>query len=148
MGDFSLYVRLDADEATPETATELIESYVDAYDNVEIEREQIDGADEFGVIVPEEALDIEHIDTYAEIYMDLRERPEVYDISLWGPGSERFPVRVYHYALQQISSPDLYDFHALDDQETLVIAESPTEMEQARRDVGPGGRPTGGGAKF
>lgn len=148
MGDFSLYVRLVDDENGPESIEEVVEKYVEEYDSVTYESNEIDTGEEPGVIVPEKALDIDDIDAFAAIFEDLRDDPAVHDIGLWGPGSERYPVRVYHYALQQLADPDLYQFHAIDDQETLVICESQLELEQARTEIGPAGLVEGGKAKF
>lgn len=148
MGDFSLYVRLVDDENAPGSIEELLDEYVEAHDSVTYESSEIDAGDEPGVIVPKKALDIGDIDAFAAIFEDLRDDPAVHDIGLWGPGSERYPVRAYHYALQHLSDPDLYQFHAIDDQETLVICESQLELEQARTEIGPAGLVEGGEAKF
>lgn len=147
MGEFNIYLRLVEEEA-PDRIEELLDQYVEADEAVEYEGSDPDTADESGVIVPEKGLDIDDIDAFAAIFEELRDNPAVHDLSLWGPSSERFPLRVYHYALQQLSDPDLYQFHAIDDQETLVIAESQLELERARREVGPGGLVEGGEAKF
>jgi len=69
--------------------------------------------------------------------MELQETEEPLEIGLWGPTAERFPVPVQHYALQQISTPDAYHFHALDNKVTLVIADSQQRVQQLRQEVPP-----------
>jgi len=42
---------------------------------------------------------------------------------------------VQHYALQQIQQPSLYEYHALDGQVTLVVADSEFAAERVQREV-------------
>lgn len=148
MGAFSLYIRYRSDEGTKEDAEALLEGYVDEYESVEYESERIDAESEPGVIVPENGLDISDIDAFASIVEELRDDPAVHDMSLWGPGSQRYPVRAYHHALRSLSDPDRYQFHAIDNRETLVVCDNPTDLQQAREDIGAAGLVEGGTAKF
>jgi hypothetical protein len=147
MGEFSIYLRLDEEHA-PDRIEELLGGYVEEYESVSYEASTIDDGDEPGVIVPEKALDIDDIEAYVAIFEALQDDPAVYDLSLWGPDSERYPLRAYHYALQHLADPNLYQFHAIDDQETLVICESVMELEQARNEIGQAGLVEGPDAKF
>ena len=147
MGAFSLYIRY-RNEGASESADELLERFVDEHESVSFESEAIDADAKPGVIVPENGLDIEHIEAFAPIFESLRDNLDVEDISLWGPGSERFPVRVYHHALRSLANPDQYQFHAIDNRETLLICDTPGELNQAREEIGPAGLVEGGRAKF
>ena len=134
MVEFTLHIRLDGDRAGADDGERLLSPYVDR-EGVTYGDDRVE-ATEPGVVVPDVAtLEIEGIETFAEIYTDLRTRDEIHDISLWGPSAERFPVPVQHYALQQIQRPTLYEYHALDDQVTLVVAESEMAADQIRREV-------------
>jgi hypothetical protein len=136
MAEFSLHLRLDAEQADPADGEELLAPYVESHDSVEYGSDRMAAPDNAGVVIPEtSSLEVDDIEAFADIYDDLRQRPEVHDLSLWGPSSERFPIPVQHYALQQIQQPDLYEFHAIDEQVTLVIAESELEAEQVQREV-------------
>jgi len=136
MAEFTLHLRLDAEQAGPKGGENLLAPYVEAHDSVEYGSDRMAAPADSGVVVPEtSSLEIDDIEAFAHIYDDLRQRPEVCDLNLWGPSSERFPVPVQHYALQQIQQPDLYEFHAIDEQVTLVIAESELEAEQVQREV-------------
>jgi hypothetical protein len=147
MAEFALYLQLLEDEA-PDDVEDLLGPFVDSYDSVEYESSTVDSDDQPGVVVPEKALAIDDVDAFAEVFQALHEDPAVHDLSLWGPGSSRFPVRAYHHALRSLSDPDRYQFHALDDRETLVICDTPTDLQQAREDLGPAGLAAGGNAKF
>ena len=147
MAEFALYVQLLEDEA-PDDIEDLLGPFVDAYDSVEYESSTVDPDDRPGVVVPEQSLAIDDVDVFAEIFLELDDDPVVHGLSLWGPGSSRFPVRAYHHALRSLSDPDRYQFHALDDRETLVICDTPTDLRQAREDLGPSGLVAGGDAKF
>ena len=140
MGDFSLYLRLDPADADADTATTILDPYVEAYEDVEYVPDPDAGEESGDVIVPEKGLDIAGLETYAELFEDLRKYPAVSHLKPWGPDSERFPVVVKHFALQQIPDPDLYEFHALDDEETLVVCESELELQQVQQAVPPTGR--------
>ena len=149
MGAFSMYIRVNSDEVTsPAEADELLDTYVEEYESVSYESAAVDAGGEPGVIVPENALDIDDIGDFAAIFEELRDSPVVHDISLWGPGSMRFPLRVYHHALRSLSDPDGYQFHAIDNRETLLICDSPQALERAREEIGPSGLVEGGRAKF
>ena len=147
MAEFTLYVQLLEDEA-PDDVEDLLGPFGDAYDSVAYETSTVDSDDQPGVVVPEKALAIDDVDAFAEVFQALHGDPAVHDLSLWGPGSSRFPVRAYHHALRSLSDPDRYQFHALDDRETLVICDTPTDLQQAREDLGPAGLAAGGNAKF
>jgi hypothetical protein len=135
MAEFTLHIRLDADRADASDGEGLLSPYVEAHETVEFGSDRVEGAGP-GVVVPEpSSLEIADIETFAEVYTGLRTEPAVHDISLWGPSSERFPVPVQHYALQQIQQPRLYEYHALGDTVTLVIADSEMAAEQVQREV-------------
>jgi len=124
----------DPNETDP--GQELLGPSVDEHEDVSFGSARVESGDQEDVFVPERAsLEIESAETFATVYDDLRTRPEVHDLSLWGPDAERFPVPVQHYALQQIEQPDLYEFHAVDDKVTLVIAESEMAAEEVQRTV-------------
>lgn len=146
MGAFSLYVRLSDDEGAP-TAEDVLASHVDAHDSVDYERADIDD-DQNDPGVSETGLDIGDIEAFASVVVDLKDTEAVEAISLWGPGSERYPVEVYHYALRNLSDPDRYQFHALDDRVTLLICDTPAALRQAKDEIGPAGLVEGGEAKF
>ncbi len=136
MAVFTLHLRLDAEQADAGDGEKLLAPYVESHDSVEYGSDRVAVPDDPGVVVPERStLEIDDIESFADIYDDLRQRPEVHDLNLWGPSSERFPTPVQHYALQQIQQPDLYEFHAIDEQVTLVVAESELEAEQVQREV-------------
>jgi hypothetical protein len=135
MAEFNLQPRLDADGSEAGDARELLAPYVDEHEAVTFGDDSTDASERDRVLIPEAYLEIDGVELFAAIYTELQEKPAVVDIGLWGPTAERFPVRVQHYALQQISQPDLYEFHALDGQVTLVIAESKPEAEQVQREV-------------
>lgn len=135
MAEFNLQPRLDAAESEPSDAEELLSSYADTEEAVALGTEPAGASVDDGVLIPESYLEIDGVELFAEIYTELVEEPAVVGVALWGPTAERFPVRVEHYALQQIEQPDLYEFHALGGQVTLVIAESKLEAEQVKREV-------------
>jgi len=135
MAEFTLHIRLDGDRAEAEDGERLLSPYVENHETVEFGSDRVEGARP-GVVVPEpSSLEIADIETFAEVYTGLRTDPAVHDISLWGPSSERFPVPVQHYALQQIQQPRLYKYHALGDTVTLVVADSEMAAEQVQREV-------------
>jgi hypothetical protein len=135
MAEFNLHPRLDADRHGTDDAESLLSEYVESHDAVSEGTAPVEQSGGEGVVVPDQFLEIEGIELFAETYQDLVADSAVVDVALWGPTAERFPVRVQHYALQQISQPDLYEFHAIDGQVTLVIAESQREAEQLHQDV-------------
>lgn len=136
MAEFSLHVRLDAVESGPEDGNALLTPYVDAYETVEFGSESLDDADDPASVVPDtSSLEIDGVETFAEIYDDLRTKAAVRKLLLWGPTAERFPTPVQHYALQQLTDPTLYEYHAIDEQVTLVIAESQLEAQRVRQEV-------------
>lgn len=135
MAEFTLHIRLDAARADPGDGERLLSPHVEAHETVSYGSDRVEGGRP-GVLVPEtSSLEIEDIGTYADVYTALRTEPPVHDLSLWGPSSERFPVPVQHYALQQIQQPRLYEYHALGDTVTLVVAESEMAAEQVQREV-------------
>lgn len=136
MVDFNMHVRFVASEVDDPVAQ--LESYAERSNSIAVERsEGASAAGDSDVIIPDEYLAIQGVETFAELYDDLRSDDAVADIILWGPTADKYVVPVQHYALQQIESPQLYDFHAIDNQVTLVIAESEMEMEQVQNQVPP-----------
>lgn len=136
MAEFTLHVRLVADEYEPGLGEELLERYVTDSDTVRFGDERVADPDDPAVVVPEQSsLEIDDLDAFAEIFDELRRENAVHNVSLWGPNAERFPVPVQHYALQQIGDPDLYVYHAIDDQVTLVVADSEMAAEKVQREV-------------
>ena len=134
MVDFNMHVRFVASEVDDPMAQ--LESYAERSNSIAVDRSE--GASATGdgdVIIPDEYLAIQGVETFAELYDDLRSDDAVADLVLWGPTADKYVVPVQHYALQQIESPQLYDFHAIDNQVTLVIAESEMEMEQVQNQV-------------
>jgi len=134
MAEFNLHVRLDA--TVTEDVVPILEPYTEDNEDVALaETEAIEPVPDSTVITPAEYLEIDGVETFAEIYVDLKGHEAVAELSLWGPTADRFALPVAHYALQQITDPKLYEFHALDGQTTLVIAESQTELNQLRQAV-------------
>jgi hypothetical protein len=138
MAEFNLRPRLESSHKRADDPETLLEQYADSYDGVTTATEATMTASPDGVVVPDSFLEIEGVETFAEVYTAMVDEAGVTSVSLSGPTADRFPVRVQHYALQQLSQPDLYEFHALDGQTTLVIAESEREAELVKQDV-PGG---------
>lgn len=132
MAEFNLQVRVDSSELDDQTLEEYLLPYVAEHENVSVA--ETDDADSDSV---ESTLEIEGIDTFGELYVTLRDADEALELGLWGPTAERFPVPVQHYALQQISNPDAYEFHAIDNKVTLVISDSQHHVEQLRQEVPP-----------
>lgn len=135
MAEFTLHVRLVADQAAAEDGERLLSPYVEEYESVSFGSDQVEQTSPEAIVPDRATLEIGNLDDFADIYTELRTTELVHDLSLWGPSSERFPVPVQHYALQQIQRPDMYQYHALDEQVTLVVAESEMAAEQVRREV-------------
>lgn len=136
MVDFNMHVRFVASEVDDPVAQ--LEQYAERSTSVGVnESEGASAAGDDDVIIPDQYLEIQGIETFAELYDDLRSDDAVADLVLWGPTADKFVIPVEHYALQQIESPQLYDFHAIDNQTTLVVAESEMEMDQVRTQVPP-----------
>lgn len=133
MAEFNLHARLDTSEVTDPMT--IYGRYI-AEDSVELaESDGIDDDADPEVLTPTAYLEIEGIERFADIYTDLVDDPAVVHLSLRGPSAERFPIPIQHHALQQIGDPTLYEFHALDGQVTLVIAESELELNQLHKEV-------------
>ena len=136
MAEFTIHIRLDGERCESADGEALLRTHVEANESVSFSSETVEPAPGTETLVPEQsALDIDGVETLANVYDDLRRRKEVGEVLLWGPESERFPVPVQHYALQQIQDPQLYEYHAVDDQVTLVIAESQLEAQRVRQEV-------------
>jgi hypothetical protein len=134
MAEFNLHVRLDGSEETDPMA--VYGPYAEGSDDVTVEEtDKIESASDPDVVTPPEFLEIEGIETFADIYTDLVDDSRVADLSLRGPTADRFPIPVQHHALQQIGDPTLYEFHALDGQVTLVVAESEMELNRLHQEV-------------
>ncbi len=135
MPEFNLHLEIDSDDLDASALEQLLDAYVEAFDSVEF-------VDSEGVTVSndstlEATLAIDGVDDYAEIYRSFRDSDDPFNIGTWGPTAERFPVPVQHYALQQISAPDSYEYYALDDRVTLVICDQYHQVEQLRMEVPP-----------
>jgi len=135
MAEFNLRPRLDSSHEAADDPQSVLDSYVDAHEGVGIATEPTMTADPDGVVVPDSFLEIDGVETLADVYAAVQDEPAVVGVSFSGPTAERFPVRVQHYALQQLSQPDLYEFHALDGQVTLVIGESEREAKLVEQEV-------------
>lgn len=134
MAEFTLHIRLDPD-ADPD-GTDILDRYVEEHDAVSYGNSSGSSTPQKNLVVPEpSALEIDGVELLAKIYTDIRTHPDVAEVLLGGPNAERYPVPIQHYALQQLEHPDLYEYHALDEQVTLVIAESQLEAEKVREDV-------------
>ena len=136
MVDFNIHVRFYADAVNDPKAK--LEEYAKGHESVAVS--VYDGASASGdddVLIPDEYLEVQGVEIFAALYDQIRSDDDVADMVLWGPTAEKYVVPVEHYALQQIESPQLYDFHAVDSQTTLVIAESEMEMDQVRTQVPP-----------
>lgn len=134
MAEFAVHIRA-SEETDPERAEQLLEPYVSEHEEVSYGEESIQDTGGTGFVPEQSCLLVDGVELLADIYTDLQSHPDVAKVILGGPGSERFPVPVQHYALQQLEYPDLYEYHALDGKVTLVIAESQMEAEKVREDV-------------
>lgn len=134
MAEFTLHIRL-TDDCDERDGERILEPYVTEYESVELGTDTVT-THESGVVVPEQStLEIDGVETFAAVYTSLREEPDVHNMSLWGPSAERYPVPVQHYALQQIGNPELYEYHALDNKVTLVIADDELAAQEVQREV-------------
>ncbi len=134
MAEFAVHIRA-SEEIDPQEAEQLLEPYVIEHEEVSYGTEAIPDTEGQGFAPERSCLLVDGVELLADIYTDLQSHPNVAQVILGGPGSERFPVPVQHYALQQLEYPDLYEYHALDGKVTLVIAESQMEAEKVRDDV-------------
>jgi len=135
MVDFNIHVRFYATEVDDPAAR--LEADAERSDSIAVGESAGAGSESDDVIIPDQYLEIQGVETFAELYDDLRGDDAVADLVLWGPTADKYVVPVEHYALQQIESPQLYEFHAVDNKTTLVIAESEMEMDQVRTQVPP-----------
>jgi hypothetical protein len=136
MVDFNIHVRFYA--ADVDDAAAQLDEYAEQSSSIAVgESEGASASGDDDVIIPDQYLEVQGVETFADLYDDLRNDPAVADLVLWGPTADKYVVPVEHYALQQIESPQLYDFHAIDNQTTLVIAESEMEMDEVRTQVPP-----------
>lgn len=135
MAEFNLKISIDAAKLDVESLEQYLEPYVE--DTDEVTFAETDDQSDSDPERLESVLEIDDIDTFADLYTELQDTEEPLEIGLWGPTAERFPVPVQHYALQQISTPDAYHFHALDHKVTLVIADSQQRVQQLRQEVPP-----------
>jgi hypothetical protein len=131
MAEFNLQITVEGNDTTTERVEDHLSSVVESYETVTF------GEPEESADAPDWLLEIERIDTYAAVYTELNDVDQTLDIGLWGPTADRFPVPVQHYALQQISMPDSYEFHALDNKVTLVIADSKMDVQRLEQEVPP-----------
>ncbi len=134
MAEFNLTVTIAPDELEADSLKTRLSPSVEDSEDVQFRTETQSDSDSGQL---EATLEIESIDSFADTYTDLRDSEEPFEIGLWGPTAERFPVPVQHYALQQISMPDAYEFHAIDNKVTLVIADSQQLVQQLRQEVPP-----------
>ena len=135
MAEFNLDLEIDSDDLDSEALEQLLGAYVEAFGSVEfVEGDSVVVSND-GTL--EATLAIDDVDDYVEIYRSFRDSDDPFDIGTWGPTAERFPVPVQHYALQQISAPDRYEYYALDDRVTLVICDQYQQVEQLRMEVPP-----------
>lgn len=133
MAEFNLHISVDPADLPADSLEAYLQPRVDATDDVTFA--ETDESPDSGTL--ESTLEIENVDAFGELYAGLRDSAEPFELGLWGPTAERFPVPVQHYALQQISNPDAYEFHAIDDKVTLVIADSQHHVQQLRQEVPP-----------
>jgi hypothetical protein len=135
MATFSLHIRLD-DTGDPGDGHDILAPFTEEYEDVDFTDADLRTDTAGKGFVPEtSALAIEHLEDFAEIYDALQQESLVATLNLWGPESERFPIPVQHYALQQIPDPDLFEYYAIDDQVTLVVADDKMAAEEIRRQV-------------
>lgn len=134
MAEFNLHVRADTGALGVDSLEAYLREYVDDRDGATVS----DGEDAPGTEPDtlEAVIEIENVDAFGELYAELHDEAVV-DVGPWGPTAERFALPVQHYALQQISTPDAYEFHAIDDRVTLVIADTQQGIEQLRQEVPP-----------
>lgn len=135
MATFSLHIRLKED-ADPGDGHDILAPFTEEYEDVDVAEADLRTDMPGEGFVPEtSALAIEHLEAFAEIYEALQQESVVATLNLWGPESDRFPIPVQHYALQQIPEPDLFEYYAIDDQVTLVVADDKMAAEEVRRQV-------------
>ncbi|MFC7057510.1 hypothetical protein [Halovenus salina] len=132
MAEFNLHVSVEPDGIEADSLESYLDQYID--DSAEIVVADIEESQTDGI---EETLEIDGIEPFASLYTELRDNDDPLELGLWGPTAERFPIPVQHYALQQISDPDAYEFHAVDNKVTLVIADQQHQLQQLRQEVPP-----------
>lgn len=131
MVEFNIRVSIEGSDTASESVEDHLSSVVETTEDVTF------GDTESGVDEQEWLLEIEDVDTYADVYTDLTDSDQELKLDLWGPTSDRFPVPIQHYALQQLSTPDAYEFYALDNKTTLVIADSQRHVQMIESEVPP-----------
>ncbi|SDJ41746.1 hypothetical protein SAMN05216226_103107 [Halovenus aranensis] len=134
MAEFNLHVSIDPEALGADSLESYLDEYIDESQKVAFADVDAPQADDDTL---DETLEIEGIDGFASLYTELRDNDDPLELGLWGPTAERFPVPVQHYALQQISNPDAYEFHAVDNKVTLVVADQQQQLQQLRQEVPP-----------
>ena len=129
MAEFNIQVSVEGEDTAPERVADTLSSVVEANEGVQFGDSEDDDH--------QWLLEIEDVETYADIYTDLTDSEYQLDIELWGPTADRFPIPIQHYALQQLSTPDAYEFYALDNKVTLVIADSERHIQMIESEVPP-----------
>lgn len=131
MAEFNIQVSVEGSDTASESLEDHLSSVVEANEDVTFGDAESDADEQTWL------LEIEDVDTYADIYTDLKDSDQKPGLELWGPTSDRFPVPIQHYALQQLSTPDAYEFYALDNKTTLVIADSQRHVQMIESEVSP-----------
>lgn len=131
MAAFNIQVSVEGSDTASESLEDHLSSVVEANEDVTFGDAESDADEQTWL------LEIEDVDTYADIYTDLKDSDQKPGLELWGPTSDRFPVPIQHYALQQLSTPDAYEFYALDNKTTLVIADSQRHVQMIESEVSP-----------
>lgn len=132
---YSVHLKLDEDQYEEGQIDEWYNHFVDEYDDVDHGRRRLEKSAEPGIVIAGATLAVTAIDVLVTIYSELKDKPEVNYINLWGPDSERYPVQVYSHALGRIEKPGQYEFQEVDDEVTLVVCDDMDEVRQIQADV-------------
>lgn len=136
---YSIHLRVHEDKSSQEEARELLDEYARKYEDAEMGNERTEKSVDPGIVISGATLAIATIDTLVTIYSELKSKPEVHRINLYGPNSERIPVQVYTDAIDRIENPGRYEIHEVDEDVTLVLCDSVKEIRKVQADVDPDG---------
>jgi len=135
----SVHPKLHEGQYSEGQVEEWFDQFVGEYDDVKHGRERIEKSADPAIVIAGATLVVTSIDTLVTIYCELKNRPEVHYINLWGSNSEQYPVQIYLDALGRIENPGQYDLYEIDNEVTLVVCDSPDEVRKVQADVDPDG---------
>lgn len=135
----SVHLRLHEEHYNEDKVEKWFDRFVEEYEDVERGRDRIEKSADPAIAISGATLAVASIQTLLQIYSELKEKPEVHYINLYGPDSERYPVQVYSEALGSIENPGQYDFYEVDNEVTLVVCDTMDEVKNVQSDVDPDG---------